>query len=562
MYTFLNRYKKTVLLFIVLAIAVPFLDKPYTIDDPFVLHVAENILKNPLDPFYGEIDWHGHIQTVWEATTNPPLLSYYLALCYILVPSAVITNYSEIVLHAAMTLFLFLLAGSMLALSQRFTKGVWLPTLFVLTSCAVMVSSNVMRDVPAAGLALTGITCFILGTDCEDWRLLLAGSTLAGLAILTKYSSVITIPILLLYPFFKRRYRLMLWVLPAFVPLAVWCLHTKLVYGSVHVVYLFLERRSVAGIPWRDKLCGAFVILGMMMYLLPALLFDVVKRRNWIVMGGGIVIALAVWRFIQSYFQGSADGGYLFWGITGGVFLFIGLYEGLHRGIRYIKNMQDVEAADSLFLFAWLCAPVLFSVIFIPFQAVRHQILALPPLAILGIRYLQREPRGNIVVQRIILITFLCIQTVIGYVVHIADYAFAECHREFAEYARENWVSDDYETWYVGHWGWKFYAQNAGFRMVHRDGEFPKEGDILLKPVVVHTGDVFSKNPLFEKRLKQVDKKVYSSRLPIRTMNWNGASFYAVIDRHIPYRFFQKLDLETMYVYRVGPPIDESETRS
>jgi hypothetical protein len=39
--------------------------------------------------------------------------------------------------------------------------------------------------------------------------------------------------------------------------------------------------------------------------------------------------------------------------------------------------------------------------------------------------------------------------------------------------------------------------------------------------------------------------------IPLRTQNFQGASFYAVIGNNIPYRFFQDIDLETLKVYRV-----------
>ena len=59
---------------VVAVTAVPFLNKAYHIDDPFVLAVSKQILETPLDPFAGKIDWFGYESAMWEATTNPPFL--------------------------------------------------------------------------------------------------------------------------------------------------------------------------------------------------------------------------------------------------------------------------------------------------------------------------------------------------------------------------------------------------------------------------------------------------------------------------------------------------------
>ncbi len=546
---------------VVLAISVPFLNKPYHIDDTVVLTVAQKILEKPYDPFYGEINWFGYNQPMWESTTNPPFLSYYLA------PFAAISDYSEIVLHLGMMLFLFMLAGSMIYLSERFTKGSLFPLLFVLFSPAIVVSGNVMRDVPAAGLGAAALALFIYGTDRDDRRYLFWGAFLAGIAVLTKYSSIILLPVMALYPFFKKKYGLMLWVWPILALLAAWCIHNQIMYGEMHVVYLTIQRRAEHGFPWREKFYSALLILGSAIYLLPVLLRDGIQRKDMYVVGGGGLVAVASWWAPQFYFEGGASGEYVFWSVTGGVLLYIALYEGLRRGIYYLKNQNDEEAADSLFLFAWLCAPILFSIILISFQAVRHQLYTLIPLTLILFRYLEREPRPSIRVQRIWLIVLICLQGVMSILVNSADYEYANTYRDFADYAKEKWVSEDYNTWYLAHWGWKFYADRAGFRQVHGGEAYPEEGDILFWPKINIIGFVFiGKEGVFEERedflelpdkQEPVEKVVYPGIIPIRTMNFRGASFYAVVGTNVPYKFFQDIELETMSVYRVQ--FDENE---
>ncbi len=671
--------KKTflVILFVVLLTSVPFLNKAYHIDDTVVLHVTQVILEHPLDPFYGDIDWFGYVGPLWETTTNPPFLSYYLA------PFASIFDFSEIALHSAMILFLLLMAWGMVRLSERFTQSTYWPMLFVMTSCGVIVSGNLMRDVPAAGLATAALALYVLGTDRNKWFYLFLGSVLAGLAVLTKYSAIIILPLFIIYPFLHRKYRYMFWIWPMVLIFGLWCLHNHLYYGTVHVYYLLFERTEQSGIPNLDKFFGVFIIVGSLLYLMPALLYHYIKRKQtWVfglafvgiallrwhykiayhhdlhfffttfgVMGAAIIvvylikglqnlciyvgqnivrlilqiIALAIiiagiwgyciylyegpfhfehyllmvvaavliilcflkeittlgWAILSRienwlpqlihiallittlwgmhiFYKGRPTIEFYFWAVTGFSLLLFCLYEGLRHGIVYVKTFKDKEAADSLFLFAWLCAPVIFSSIFVPFQAVRHLILALPPLTLLAMRYLEREPLLQLNVRKKWLGSLLVIQTVMAFLIQIADMEYASTYRDFARYAKANWTSEDYDTWYVGAWGFKFYTDEAGFKQVSRNREFPKEGDILLWPKHLLIGYAFHDHGDFVNALDEpVDQVVYEGLIPIRTMNsMSGhrikryAGFYAYVSCFgrivIPYRLCED------YVHEVG----------
>lgn len=542
------RYWRYLIIALVLAAALPFVDKPFHIDDTFVLKITDNILKNPLDPFAGDFDWFGHPTPIWKTTTNPPFISYFLA------PIAALFGYSEIALHCGMMVFLLLIAWSMAVLSQRFAGGSIYPLLFILFSPAVMVSGNVMRDIPAAGLSMAAIALFILGTDQENRRLLLAGSIAAGLAILTKYSAVIVVPVLLIYPFLKRKLWVWAWIIPALLILLVWCLHNIVYYGQMHLVYLTLHRPGDSGVGWVDKACGALAVLGGMIYLLPALLWSEAKSRRWIVFMGCLPVGLGLFWGIERRFYWDASGEYLLWALSGGLLLYVCLAEGLRRGVRYWKEGETEYAGDSLFLFAWLCAPILFSILFVPFQAVRHQILALPPLMLLGWRALNGVYKEGWLLKILAGLLFAA-QAAVGYMTAAVDYQHASAYPFFAQYAKENYVSADHQTWFVGHWGWKFYAEREGFRMRRAGDELPQPGDIVLWPLRVHYGDCWSDlqdgsafRILESSPLEEIE---WMSPIPLSVQNFYGASFYALMGENLPYRFFQDYDLDTLRVYRV-----------
>jgi 4-amino-4-deoxy-L-arabinose transferase-like glycosyltransferase len=74
----------------------PFAGKAMHIDDPMYLWAARQIQEEPFD-FYGfDVNWYGTETPMVEATKNPPVVSYYLAL------SAALLGWSEWALHLAM----------------------------------------------------------------------------------------------------------------------------------------------------------------------------------------------------------------------------------------------------------------------------------------------------------------------------------------------------------------------------------------------------------------------------------------------------------------------------
>jgi hypothetical protein len=170
----------------------------------------------------------------------------------------------------------------------------------------------------------------------------------------------------------------------------------------------------------------------------------------------------------------------------------------------------------------------------------------LPPLILL---LLGRSPLDR--VARTVAYLLIVVQAGIALAVQMADYEYADSYRDWAQVATESFP--DQTIWYVGHWGWKFYAEEQGFEMVHRDGPLPRSGDIVLWPAKVHVGDVFSGNEELREGLELLEATVYVGAVPLRTMSIPaGAGFYAVIRGRLPYRLFSNEPLESMRVFQMN----------
>ena len=529
----MRRTEFIVVTLLVLAVTLPFLDKPFHIDDTVVLHVTGKILESFWDPFSGQIDWFGYERDLWKATTNPPFLSYFLA------PFAWLSDYSEIVLHLAMLVFYLMLGLSFQSLSRRFLAPSYWPVLFLMTSVAVVVSGNVMRDIPGTALAVAGIALFVCGSDEDRGSLLFLGSLLAGLAVLTKYSAAVVLPVMAIYVLLQGKPRRVLWLSVAAAAVALWCLHNWILYGQVHILYLFLERRSSASTLWQDKLFGAITVLGSSLLLFPALLGRTLRKRRWLPLAACFLFSAVFVCWIQLEFAKELDLEYLLWLVVGSLAVSVPL-----SGCLIQKGLDR----DSIFLTLWFGGVLLFSIFMVPFQAVRHVLPALPPLILLSFRYLGFSKEIPRTLLRKTFSFWLIVQIGLATLVQLADYEYAESYRHFAGSVQ----ATEKVPWYVGHWGWKFYADRAGFRLMHRDGPYPRPGDLILWPRKVHIGSVFQNDTGLRDQLELKSNRVYEGVFPVRTMDADSkAGFYSVGRGRLPYRFFPEGPLEEMRVYCV-----------
>lgn len=530
------------LIILVLAGAVPFLNKPVHVDDTFVLRIAAQALKHPGDPYGFDIDWFGYLTPAAKATTNPPFISYWLA------PFAAASGFNEVILHLAMVPFLLLWAWAGFSLFRRFSGEPWRPALILVFSAPFLVSGNLMRDVPAAALITAGLWLWLDEGAGRGLRTL--GGVLLGLAVLTKYSVAVLLGVWVLRVLWRRRWDELarLWVPITIV--AAWCGFTWLVYGIPHPLYLLLERTSSPGIGWQDKLFGGLIILGSSIWLTPLLLAQSVVQRRWRELTLALAAAVGAGAWGHSFYQQPLDWEFQLWlglGTALLVYSLLSVSETSHRQSFLASRSGDRH--DRFFWAAWLLAPLLFSVFFVPFQAVRHLMPALVPLLLLLSGRIREAAAGGW--QRSVLTTLILGQGAVAIAVQAADYEYADSYRTFAaEVATE---ADSSQVWFVGHWGWKFYAERSGFRQMHRDGPYPKPGDLLLWPQKVHIGQAFSGNQELRDGLELVRSQDYPGRIPLRTMSMDAkAGFYAVIRQRIPYRFNADSPLEVMRVYRIG----------
>ena len=199
----------------------------------------------------------------------------------------------------------------------------------------------------------------------------------------------------------------------------------------------------------------------------------------------------------------------------------------------------DAEAA--IVLGAVLLGNMAFIVLFAPFGAVRH-VLPVVPIVVLLIAHSAWTRLAPAV---------MALTAGLGILLAISDAQFADVYRSSAARFANDFRRDGATVWYVGHWGWGWYAEKAGFR--HYDPGISElhSGDILIRPTLVpDPAWGTAAHPPMEEIERRVIPVGPLTVLRTMTMTPRGG-YYSIGLRALPWALSNQ-PLEEFVIYRVG----------
>lgn len=440
---------------------VLFHDKAYTIDDPFFLAQAEQILAHPLDPSGFDIVWGTSVGRASEVSPTGP------GMAYLLTPTAALGG-AEWAAHGTVFAFLALGAWAIAALSRqlgaeraeaRIAAGALVSIPVVLA-----MAGTAMPDVPAMAVGLVGMERTLAFRRERNATQGIAAALCFTAAILIRSHAVMLLPVAAVFlvgkelrPFDWKRALDMrrLWPIVAAIPIAVgfaWL--TRDSQSGVMNFATSTEYLESRALPRRLTAFFCHFLLAIPFSLAWSLLHF---RR----LSGRIFVAVAV---ILALVIDSDRA----WAAPFAAFSAVALWDVFGSAWR----SRDVDRiALALWIFAAL--PIV-AYVHLPAKYLAISAPAAALLLLFEARIL--TPRR----RRILLVGWMIAGSALGLAILRADARLAAVGREAADRLVVPQIAAGKTVWYAGSWGFQWYAESAGARPLLADPDGPRAGDYIV----------------------------------------------------------------------------------
>jgi 4-amino-4-deoxy-L-arabinose transferase-like glycosyltransferase len=509
--------------------------KPLVVDDPAYHAYAAQIARAPLDPYGFSINWYDHFQPA-DTVLAPPALLYWWALG--------IRLFGDEPLIAKMWLWpwCLALAGAVYSLARRFAgnRSATPLTWMIVLSPSVLPSLNLMLDVPALALSLLSLATFLATTERRQFSGAIAAGLVAGLAMQTKYTALMLPAELAMAAWCatNRGRELLRAILATAVAASIfvgWELLVAIQYGQSH--FLFHGTHDPDGWLRRSGLISPLVgllgsvatpiaILGLAIhgYSITRLIMTVCSVAI------GFVIVAIVPRAEHTLWTPTA----VVFGLLGVVVIVI-----VCVAIKRILSNPG-RASSDMFLVGWLIVELAGYFVLTPWPAVRRVIPAVVAMTFLVGRGARRTEIRNECIG------FAAAFSVgLGLFIEAIDIENARVEQNAVATidARLRRLHPNATIWFVGHRGWQYYAECAGWQHAE-PASFLFAGDWLVAP----DSDFGSQRFKISPAMQLVESIEFHSRWRLGTIPWYYGTNAAVRKRDGPYF--------TVDLYRVNSEAD------
>jgi 4-amino-4-deoxy-L-arabinose transferase-like glycosyltransferase len=434
--------------------------KAVHIDDSTYLIIARHILENPLHPLSGSLVLSGTPTPIW-VTNQPHLLFYGFA------GVMALFGESEVALHLFISLFSGLAILCFYGLGRCFCPQHAL--ILVAAFClgpAFLPGQNLMTDVPTLSLWLLFFWILVTRLDSPaPARAYATAGVVLGAACLTKYTSLALLPALCVPIVVRRDWRYAWVLLLPVVMLTGWSFLSLLDYGEVHL--LTRERVEMSFVAIAGRLDCWLICLGAISPF-SVLIVPWAKSRKGLVSAAVVAVIVA----LVLHPERPWDAG-PYAPILGHIFFANGLLLALVT-IASLVERQDERLEHTLLLAGWFAAGVGFVVLFAPFMAVRHVLLVLPAILLALGRCIGGRP------VRAWMVAACALSLALGGILALSDWIYADVYRSQARMTRARF-GPEARVWYLGDWGWRWYAEAEGMKPLLKNTELRKR-DLVIIP--------------------------------------------------------------------------------
>lgn len=417
------------------------LTKPITVDDTAYLDVAKVIIQHPASIMQSKIFLAGLWQNV-AFVNQPHGFMWLLALVISLVGESAIT------LHIITAFFHLAAVLACVEFARRSVPQMMIPVgLMAIFGPAFYPGINLMTDIPLLALSLWSILLLTPTQGQATWRQAVLAGIFAASAILLKYTALVLLPVFVWEYIRTKERKIFISIAIAGAALLAWSIWTYSQYGHVHWLDRPADRRTLWPILLRldDWLTALGAIVPFVWWWRPSFLSN--EQRRYHVLGA---IALG---FVVSVIHAMVAEATLTNIILRAIFFSGGVYA-IFLTIQSWRH-QDISTRKALNAFGlWSVGVALFTIVLSPFMAVRHVMLSVPFILIVFFLTTRLSRRS--------LIAATGLTVLLGSWLTLSDWVWAKSFQTTAQQ-----ISKDYPTtkvWYLGHWGWQWYAEREGFR--------------------------------------------------------------------------------------------------
>lgn len=523
--------------------------KPAVVDDTAYLLTSRHISARPADPYGFDLFWYDKPEPAWRVLL-PPVVPYWLALGFRL--------FGNHLFLVKLWLFPFalLFALALASLLRRFARGYDRPMLVTtVLGPAVLPLFSVMLDVPAAALGLSAVALFARACDRRSFVLAAQAGLLVGLAMQTKYTMLTLPAVLALFGLTRGRRGCGLAAVAVVVAVALFAGWEGLIarrYGESHFLFHVRDQGQVAK---SVADAGARAKLAKLAQMKWDLFQPMLGHLGWLGLGAGLAatagvgaprwwlagvaavstVGLAAVCLVPARYAGIVPGKLdlpilvcVGLGSCAGVAVLAAAGSLLFRWSlsRFVRRRRD-----AWFLAAWLGLELAGYFALTPFAATRRVLMLSVVGGLVAARLLSRAKRLG--PRRRPPGWLPAFGAAVGVALFGVDFWDALPEKVLAERAAAVCGSGSHAVWFSGHWGFQYYCDRAGMRLVMplrpgRADDPPaselRPGDFLVLPVLpdedgfyrpYHGQADFALDP---DALELAEEFVWDDALPARTI--------------------------------------------
>jgi 4-amino-4-deoxy-L-arabinose transferase-like glycosyltransferase len=442
---------------------LPYLNKPFLVDDPLFLSMARQIVKHPMHPMDFDLCWNS-FKTCGKAYSITPGNGL---MGFALVPT-ILGGGHEWTAHLTQLVFALIAIVAITALALWLGWDRWHAIASALLLVAIPpflpMASTALPDLVATTLTLVGVDRLVAWKAQQKWSYGMAAAVALGLAGFARSHLVLLLPLAAFFLLdsispreameqIRRRY--WLWS-----PVAAG-------FGVFVAVFLIFREHNLAISPPSELLGPHHLRDNIYTYLL-YFAFPLPLAVCW------LVNRLTSGRLWTVFFMVALAATPLFLAWNMPLILFLVIFGG---GVLVELSFEAVKKRDlaGLFLMLWMMIPVpIVGYVHLP---MKYVLPCVPAVILVCFRLLDVASVG---LARVTVFALIVAGTGYSLLILRSDAEFAEFGRDAMYKLIRPHVEAGERVWFPGQYWSYWYAPLAGARLTHPGGPQPKPGDLLM----------------------------------------------------------------------------------